>query len=856
MSGVLAGALLPRPFGRYQLLELLGEGGMASVYRAELTGPGGFTKKVAIKQIHPHLSRRSDYRASFLKEARLGGMLTHPNVVQILDFGACDGQLFLAMELVEGASLDRVLELHRSLAIPLPDWVFLTLGIQLCQGLAYAHRLSDEQGLALRLVHRDLKPSNVLLSRFGSVKLADFGIARADVNLASTLESGIIKGTTLYMSPEQALGLRELDGRSDLFAVGLILYELYTLRPFHRAVVAHLALRQAQLPEVEERLQELPPGPLTEGLRDILRRVLSVSPEDRYASASDLLDALLPLHQQLDVQSQEGVVAFPAWCARTLGLLTPLSREHTSAETAPYAEGALEAALASRASSLLEGLEVSQAEGASSAYRGDGVSSGASSLADETGSWMAAPQDRDRASSRPALASGRMGLDPGHVASQLPQGTWEAGLAGPRVRSALRAPPPEEGDGNSLGLSKELETGHEKGHQKGHEKRHGGLGLRVFLLSFGVGLLCVLLRLAGGFEPLDRLRQDSYALHVQPALSLSSVLVVDLEDGVEPWPWRRTTLAQLISRLLEEGEVERILLDVVLAERSSESEATRGEGNRRLAELASASGKVVFASGGLLEPGVGGFHVAPGERLASELTGVPTGFAALLAQGRGGGPVRRAILKATPASDADAAPLALSLATAGVAGGRPVQVDPELKRLNLGAGWIATDVGFGVELPPVMLEHLTVLRAGDLLQPATLPPGMREQVRGKYVLLGRFTDPFLDRVATPFGYRPGVAVQAFLTSALLEEKVRYRAGVESEVFLQLLVAGLLVFVWKGPGGRRTGRMLGLFGAACLLEILLLRLEGVWLCTPVVELGVLLGISGLHWLHALRTARVR
>lgn len=217
--------------GRYTLLERVGEGGMAEVFRARLDGPMGFQKEIAIKRIRDSVVNSDDeFVQSLINEARIGGRLHHQNIVQVHELGKDDGVYFIAMEFVDGVSLSELLADAREQGYTLPHNVSLDVAIQVARGLAFAHRQVGEDGRPLELVHRDLKPSNIMISLGGTAKLMDFGIAKASNNLFNTTNTGIAKGTPLYMSPEQLRGMRPLPSCSDIFSFGAILYELATGR--------------------------------------------------------------------------------------------------------------------------------------------------------------------------------------------------------------------------------------------------------------------------------------------------------------------------------------------------------------------------------------------------------------------------------------------------------------------------------------------------------------------------------------------------------------------------------------------------------------------------------------------------
>ncbi|WNG50798.1 serine/threonine protein kinase [Archangium minus] len=210
--------------GKYFLHERLGSGGMAEVFRATYSPEGGFEKQVAVKRILPAYADNEEFLAMFRREAELGSLLIHPNIVQVLDLGRHQGTVFLAMEFVDGMPLSSLL--RRLPARRLPPAAVAYLGAEVASALAYMHGRTGPRGEPLGLVHRDLNPPNVLLSRIGEVKLSDFGIARA-ANQLSITRAQTVRGKAGYMAPEQAYG-QPLDGRADLFALGLTLHEALT----------------------------------------------------------------------------------------------------------------------------------------------------------------------------------------------------------------------------------------------------------------------------------------------------------------------------------------------------------------------------------------------------------------------------------------------------------------------------------------------------------------------------------------------------------------------------------------------------------------------------------------------------
>ncbi len=281
-------------FGRYKLMRLLGEGGMAKVYLAVLSGPMGFEKEVALKKIDARLTQDDRFVKALINEARLGGQLRHKNIVEVYEFNQVGEDYYLAMEYVNGWTLDTVVRNCRNAGKPIPPGVVLELAIDICRGLEYAHTLTTKDGAPMNLVHRDLKPGNVILSKGGDAKIMDFGIAKADSNLYKTTAADITKGTPIYMSPEQVTGSAKLSGRSDIFSMGSIIHEMLCLDViFHGdnlLAIMHKVL-QADIREAVNNVAERVPG-----LENILTKAMSKRPEDRYDGAAPMekdLQALL-----------------------------------------------------------------------------------------------------------------------------------------------------------------------------------------------------------------------------------------------------------------------------------------------------------------------------------------------------------------------------------------------------------------------------------------------------------------------------------------------------------------------------------------------------------------------------------
>ncbi len=275
----------PVPFGRYNLLGVLGEGGMARVFRAELQGLRGFRKRAAVKVIRASIGSQDErLTQALIHEAKLGGLLHHPNVVETYDFGEVDGQAWIAMELVSGIGLDRLLETREAL----PPDVALEIVAQICAGLSHAHELGGEDHRT-PLVHRDLKPSNVIVSNSGLVKVLDFGIAKATHIGGNTTETGLTKGTPAYMSPEQAAG-QPVDARSDLFATGCLLYEMLTGKRFFGGdTVYQIMMSVVRVEELlleQDRLDAVDAA--VPGASEVVRRCMRAERDERFDSALEL----------------------------------------------------------------------------------------------------------------------------------------------------------------------------------------------------------------------------------------------------------------------------------------------------------------------------------------------------------------------------------------------------------------------------------------------------------------------------------------------------------------------------------------------------------------------------------------
>jgi serine/threonine-protein kinase len=277
-------------FGRYELVSHLGRGGMAEVWRARLLGEAGVTKPVLIKKVLPEYVTDEAFIAMFINEARISATLSHGNIAQVYDFGRVGGEYFLAMEYVEGQPLHRIIKraLRSGLSsIPIPLAVFIAL--ELCRGLHYAHTRKDSSGKPLGIVHRDISPDNVLISYEGQVKIVDFGIAKARELRGYNTAPGVVKGKYLFFSPEQARG-EEVDARSDVWATGIVLYEMLTGRMPVELETPHAAMLRLSRGEFS-RPSALKPE-LPAALDQIVMKALTVDREKRYESSHAFGDAL------------------------------------------------------------------------------------------------------------------------------------------------------------------------------------------------------------------------------------------------------------------------------------------------------------------------------------------------------------------------------------------------------------------------------------------------------------------------------------------------------------------------------------------------------------------------------------
>ncbi|MBN2359749.1 MAG: serine/threonine protein kinase [Deltaproteobacteria bacterium] len=315
-GGSRTGLVDSERLGRYELLYELAAGGMATLYLARATGPAGFEKLVAIKRIHPHLAKQRYFVDMFLDEARIAARLQHPNVAQIFDLGESNGSFYIAMEYVEGESLSRLVgetlrqQVVRSDPPRMPLVEAATIVADAAAGLHAAHELRGGDGQSLNLVHRDVSPHNILITYDGFVKLVDFGVAKARGRITSTTDRQL-KGKIPYMSPEQAQGL-DLDRRSDVFSLGIVLYEVTCARRLfkHDSEMGTLSLiLGGQIP---------PPSAVVPGypleLEQVVLRALAMRPADRFQTADEMRRAIQ--QSLLVIGSVAGASEIGGWMRR------------------------------------------------------------------------------------------------------------------------------------------------------------------------------------------------------------------------------------------------------------------------------------------------------------------------------------------------------------------------------------------------------------------------------------------------------------------------------------------------------------------------------------------------------------
>lgn len=283
-------AVHPLLDGKYELVELAGEGGMASVYRARVKGAAGFSRTVAIKKIKPEFLKLQNYTDMFIEEARVGSELAHPNIVQVYDFGVDErGSYYLVMEWIDGLDLGSFVRFHRGRRSPTPWHHIVAAGIGTLRGLSAAHERRRADGTPAPIIHRDVSPHNVLIGTNGVAKLTDFGLARARDRMTSLTAPGTVKGKLYYLSPEVAFG-GEATPQSDLFAMGALMWECLTgqrLFDGRNDVDVFMAIRECRVRPLRDYRPDVP-----DELIAVIDHALKREPAERIATASAFATAL------------------------------------------------------------------------------------------------------------------------------------------------------------------------------------------------------------------------------------------------------------------------------------------------------------------------------------------------------------------------------------------------------------------------------------------------------------------------------------------------------------------------------------------------------------------------------------
>ncbi|HLL23375.1 MAG TPA: serine/threonine-protein kinase, partial [Kofleriaceae bacterium] len=283
------GAPAPARLGRYELLARLASGGMGEIFLARLEGAAGFEKLFVVKRILPHLADDARFRAMLIAEARIASKMSHANICQVYELGETDGQLYIVMEYLEGITVLPLLRRHSKAQAPLDFGLVGGVIQQSTDALHYAHELRDRDGEYMGIVHRDVTPSNIFLTEAGVAKLLDFGIAKVKDASAQT-QTGTVKGKYAYMSPEQLRGT-SLDRRADVFALGVVTYEMLALRRLFQRKTDYLTFRavmEQPIPDVRRYRADVP-----DALAAVLDKALDRDPEQRFATARQFGTALL-----------------------------------------------------------------------------------------------------------------------------------------------------------------------------------------------------------------------------------------------------------------------------------------------------------------------------------------------------------------------------------------------------------------------------------------------------------------------------------------------------------------------------------------------------------------------------------
>lgn len=300
---IMSGAA-PQRYGRYILIDRLGAGGMAEVFRALVLGPENFQRMVVVKRILPDLSAKPGFIKMFIDEATICGRLSHPNVIQVHEFGKQDATYFIAMEYVQGRPLGSIMSRLGQMAEYMPTAIAAEISRQTCLGLAYAHSLVAVDGQPLHIVHRDVSPGNVMVTWTGAVKVLDFGIARVENEFrVGNTDVGQVKGKSAYLAPEQISANGVIDERADVFAAGILLHEMLSGRRLFKAATAVETMKLIKDTPIPKPSAVNPEVPVR--LEAIVMRALSRDPADRYQNAHDMAEALESFLIEQRFSSQE-----------------------------------------------------------------------------------------------------------------------------------------------------------------------------------------------------------------------------------------------------------------------------------------------------------------------------------------------------------------------------------------------------------------------------------------------------------------------------------------------------------------------------------------------------------------------
>jgi serine/threonine protein kinase len=286
MSGFAAADRPVRRLGPYELVRQLGRGGFAEVWLAKRTGPGGFESRVAIKTVRIELRTDPTFQQMFTDEAKLAARINHPNVVSIFELGEADDVLYLVMEYITGRPLNVLSHMMQRAGKPIPVGIIMRILADTCAGLHAAHEL-ERDGKSLGVIHRDVSPQNILVSDKGTVKLIDFGVAKANDRLAADTTDGHTKGKLRYMAPEQAMA-RPVDRRADIYAVGAVAFDLLEGHPPHDG--------QNDLARLFKLMDKGPPPPFVtdvpKPIADVIHKALSADVDARWATAAEMRTAI------------------------------------------------------------------------------------------------------------------------------------------------------------------------------------------------------------------------------------------------------------------------------------------------------------------------------------------------------------------------------------------------------------------------------------------------------------------------------------------------------------------------------------------------------------------------------------